>query len=989
MKYFFFSISVFLFQNIFSQQYNFKQYSVGDGLAQSQVYALLEDHDGYIWMGTQGGGISKFDGQDFINYSTKDGISNNYIHSLAQDDSGIIYIGSQDGLTIFNGTFFAKIKSQKQLKIESIKIDPDEKVWLGTNQGLFFYENDTLTRYSSKNRWVNENIHDIHIDPNGTMWLATDYGVVKIDSEKEYLFSQKEGLRSRLINAIHRDTDDVLWVSTYGEGIYRMKNNKFEAVKEFKNKIVFDFLSVNKTLWLGTLQNGISVYHTLSENYSHFDVASGLPANKIHSLLKDSWGNIWVGTSGSGVACYSGQQFEYYNRDTGLPGRQIYSLEKDNKNNLYLGISDQGLYKYSLDSLIKLKHIDGIDNVKVKALYNDRLNRLWIGTDNKGCYLYENDSLTQVTGLSSDWIKAFAEDKNNNIYVATAGGGINIIHFTDSSNYQVDILTKHNGLNENRITDLIVDSRNRVWFSTVSHGIGVILPDRTIIMFTENDGLISNEVRSLAIDGNQRLWIASPTSGITTMDLLASQLSFSTFPYPNENVIYLLQFDKKGNLWIGTESGLDKLLLNEKVDILEKFHFGKSDGFLGVETCTNSSIMDNEGQLWFGTIDGFCKTKPEDNVINLYPPKLKVNHVNLFYKPLQETKLKHFLSPDGSIQDTLILTYSQNHLTFNFKGIDLVNPENVTYQWKLLGLEDSWAPFSKNSQVSYSNLKPGEYSFQVKSCNKDGACNIIPEIVNFTILAPFWQKLWFKFVFICGVLLLILITSGSIIKNIRKKSREKNQRLQLEKNVLELEQKALRLQMNPHFIFNSLNSIQGLIASNNNKDARLSLSRFSKLMRQTLENSRESFITVEDEISMLKNYLDLEKHTHNNKFDYQIAVSDDAIEELIPPLLIQPFVENAIIHGVVPKEKGGIIKINFSVVKNQILIQVEDNGIGREKSAKKNASLSTYHKSTGLRVTQERINNLGGTDEIQFVDLKDNEGVSLGTLVKIRLPLQD
>ncbi len=976
---------------VVAQQFNFKRYSVSDGLAQSQVYALVEDNDGYIWMGTQGGGLSRFDGKTFQNFTTKNGLSNNYIQALCLDQMGNIIIGTQNGLTVFYGQNFKTFAPANgdDLKIETIVADAKDTLWIGTNKGLFVFQNDSLQKYLPENPMLKQYIYDIAIDNNNTLWLASDVGLIQLKDKHALLHKNPYGFKSNFINRLFIDDQNKLWVATYGDGIFTFSNNSFSHISLDKNYIVFDIISVDDKLWMGTLRNGIVVLNKKNLNASQFTEKSGLPGNQVRALAQDSWGNIWVGLSGSGTACYTGQRFEYYSRDNGLPGRQVYSIEKGKNSTLFLGVSDHGLYKFDQNKQPKFEPIAGLEQVKVKALFRDSRDQLWVGTDSKGAYILQNDSLIKIDGLSVDWIKCFAEDPRGNIYIGTAGGGINLLTPTDSGKYQIDLLTTHDGLLESRIVDLITDSLGRVWFATLSHGIGVILPDKTIVNFTQKDGLKSNDIRSLAIDQQQTLWIGSPSSGITTMDLSANVLSFSPFNYKHNHVIYFLQFDANDNLWIGTEAGLDKIILDKQREEVETYHYSKPDGFLGVETCTNSSLLDANNQLWFGTIDGFCKTLPEEKIANTVPPKLKIEQINLFYKPLQETHLKNYLDAHGQIKDTLILTYQQNHLTFIFKGIDLINPEKVKYQWILKGQEDTWAPFSDARQVSYSNLKPGTYQFAVKSCNKDGACTPKPEVVNFVILAPFWQKLWFKIAGYGGLLLFSLLLVGLRIRNIRKKSKEKNERLMLEKNVLELEQKALRLQMNPHFIFNSLNSIQGLIAANDNKNARLSLTKFSKLMRQTLQNSRESFISIEQEIAVLTNYLDLEKHTHQNKFEYTISADENCLEELIPPLLIQPFVENAIIHGVLPKTDTGLITIDFNRKNNTLIVQIQDNGIGRSKSSEKNKTIRNYHKSTGLVVTRERIENLGQEDGIEFVDLVDADGRAMGTRVIIRLPIQN
>jgi sensor histidine kinase YesM len=304
----------------------------------------------------------------------------------------------------------------------------------------------------------------------------------------------------------------------------------------------------------------------------------------------------------------------------------------------------------------------------------------------------------------------------------------------------------------------------------------------------------------------------------------------------------------------------------------------------------------------------------------------------------------------------------------------------------LKGEEPDWSPLSQRSIATYSNLSPGEYTFLVRSCNGGGHCNESPQQVHLIILAPFWQKSWFLWAMIGAGSLVLFLIFYFRIQTVRRSAQRKNMRLELEKSVVELEQKALRLQMNPHFIFNTLNSIQGLIATKDTKTARLYLSKFSKLMRETLENSRESLISVEEEVSSLSHYLDLEKFSHGDTFEYNINVSEGAEIFMIPPLLVQPFAENAIIHGLLPKNGGGLLDIRFREEGGSLVIEIEDNGVGRISAAANNAQKSSYHKSTGLQVTQERLDliNNNGAGGIEIIDLMKGEK-PLGTLVRLKV----
>jgi LytS/YehU family sensor histidine kinase len=246
-----------------------------------------------------------------------------------------------------------------------------------------------------------------------------------------------------------------------------------------------------------------------------------------------------------------------------------------------------------------------------------------------------------------------------------------------------------------------------------------------------------------------------------------------------------------------------------------------------------------------------------------------------------------------------------------------------------------------------------------------------------------------------------LFTSGvwyffyTRLNKIKEKSRIEKEKLEMEKNIIELEQEASRLQMNPHFIFNALNSIQGFISTNDAFQAKRYLAKFARLMRLILENAREKFIPLRNEIEMLENYLDLERLSKNDKFEYKITVDSAIDPEMIeiPPMMIQPFVENAIIHGIKNKENQGNITIDFTIQGSTLICEVTDNGIGRKKAAEIKAKTNTNHKSTGMLVTQKRLEQLqdlaGMPAGFEITDLKDQQNNPAGTRVIISIPVDN
>lgn len=341
-----------------------------------------------------------------------------------------------------------------------------------------------------------------------------------------------------------------------------------------------------------------------------------------------------------------------------------------------------------------------------------------------------------------------------------------------------------------------------------------------------------------------------------------------------------------------------------------------------------------------------------------------------------------------SSNQTLTLDYDQNYFSFDFVALDFSNPAKNLYAYKLEHFDDEWIyTTSKNRIARYTNVDPGNYTFCVKAANSDGIWNETGIRIPLIIKPPFWKTTWF----IILEILFLALTIIFIIKYREKKIIEKNQ-FQL------LEQKLLRSQMNPHFIFNSLSSIQSFIFENNPIEAGSYLSRFAELIRSILYNSREEFITIEKEIKTLQNYLDLQQLRYNKKFDYILDVDPliqpDVIQ--IPPMLAQPFIENAIEHGIMHLEEQGFISVSFTLMaeKDSVLLLIEDNGIGIKASKKIKSEKPKTHTSLATVIANERIDIFNkGQKKKQFImeidDIKDTDGKVKGTKVKFLIPYRE
>ena len=1024
-------------QILSGQQFNFQNYSVNEGLAQSQVYAMIEDRYGYIWLGTQGGGVCRFDGKNFTQYSTRHGLVNNYVESLFEDKDGNIWIGTQKGFSKFDGQAFQNYHLPKNDFITAISQEPLGKIWIGTSNGTYQFDGEKFTDYHLPSSRVN----CFFYDNKDNLWIGTDEsGTYQIRDEKVLKnFKLADGLSANNIKNIYQDDQNNIYFGIFNGGINVYNGSYFSYFRIDEglasNLVTNMFADDEGQIWISSQDKGVTIWNPKENTFSYLNESDGLANNHVRNILKDHWGNYWIGTSGGGVSKYSGQQFIHFNTSNGLLGNQVYALAKDTVGHFWLSSSTRGISYFDRKEFTHYGADEGFADVKCKSIFVDDASRVWIGTEGMGLALYTQDTFrffTHDDGLSGNFIRDIIQDNQGKIWVATAGDGITQIEISrekfslspllngsiDSSFQSQQIHYRDNlkfriyrkgklGLKSRKITDLHVDKKGRVWFATRDNGIGFFKDDESIFTISNKDGLLDNHVRSLTEDTDGNLWIGMASKGICKLKLYRNSFTienYNSFSYIDDrqignvltsNNVYLLQLDADQNLWVGSEVGLDKISFDKVRNINKIKHFGKSEGFIGIETCQNSSLRDSMKNLWFGTMNGLTKYNPNSATNNPIPPIVKISAVNLNYEPLFQTEFKKWANPRGGILPGLELPYDQNDLEFEFQGINLSNPEKVLYQWKLEGASDDWTPRRSKNTADFNNLPPNKYTFFLRAFNEDGIANKTPFQMSFTILPPFWQTWWFRLVSILLSIFLIGYFTRVRINQIRRKAAREKEKLEMEKHLLSLEQKALQLQMNPHFIFNALNSIQSLISQKDEKTARYQLAKFSKLMRSILENSRSQVISLEDEIQTLQNYLAIEKSSRGNTFDFEVTtlLEMDTEELMIPPMMLQPFVENAIIHGVAHLTENGKINIHFLQKNNLLECSIEDNGIGRAAAKEIKSQIEHQHKSAALEVTQERLDiltkDLRGLKSLEIIDLKNESGDASGTKVVVRLPVEE
>jgi len=983
-------IAMCLGQALHAQQFHFKKFGLADGIPQSQVYDILNDSRGFLWLGSRGGGISRYDGKSFKNYQTSHGLINNFVNCLYEDSHRDLWIGTQTGASKFDGLRFTSFPFSKkgEIRVFSI-IEIDDKMLFGTSQGTFLLEGDSVRSLPIGHEQIsNFYVHAFWVSKDH-LYVGTNRGLFKLDRHELDLvkhFTKSNGLPDNYIQTIASISDSSCWIGTYGRGLRLFQNDKIikPSFSLPAGLIIYDLMVADKNvLWVASQKNGAFQIEIPSGRITNYTERKGLSNNHVRCITTDRWGSVWLGTSGGGLNQFTGQLFSNYTKSDGLSDNYIYSIGQDIDGSIWVGNGNKGVSR--LDSLGAQNFSDSIwHNTKVKAMAQSTDSSWWFGTEGQGILHKINEEVTSIStknGLCGDYVKDIEIASNGHVFVATLDGGISEIEIVKGglkfSNYRY--LTE---LPSNRIFCLHVDARGRCWFGTENKGLGYI--EKGVVHMTINDQDIKYQaIRAIRTSGNGQIWMAT-SSGLFSYNIADEKLLERGGGVLRSSNLYLLEFDLNGKLYVGHERGLDVLIMNEAGEIIDAEFYGASDGFEGIETCQNSVIRDMDGFLWFGTVNGLSRYNPNRSETPMRPPSIWLENIDLFYEKMQAGTYGYMPVNWDSSSGIPTFPYDKNHFGFSLSGIHLTQSPQIQYQWRLEGYDEKWAPVTDKSDATYSNLPPGTYTFNYRAMTSQEHMSSV-KTWPFIIEAPYWQLWWFKSalgIVIASILLL------SILLYLRRLKKQRQQ-LQFEKDLIELEQKALRLQMNPHFLFNALNSIQSLVAQDNTKEARNYLQKFAKLMRLTLQNSRLERIKLIDEINTLENYLSLEKLTRQPSFSFEIKCAEGTEPEeiSIPPMMLQPFVENAIKHGVADMGEKGKIEITFELRDNWLHTRIRDNGIGREAAAEKQRSKSKSHESAAIQVITDRLQLLNKEltgNSVVMEDIRSNSKV-VGTLVEIVL----
>jgi len=1004
------------------------------GLSQNTIYCVMQDRQGYMWFGTWDG-LNKYDGYKFTIYNNQNGLSNTTINAILEAKDGRIWVGTEYGLNCLNretgriSVFLHNPADSASLSdnwINYLYQDRPGRILVCTPTGLNVMDTHTgkVVQYRSSlagaRATPSNNMNFICQDSKSNYWVGSDFGVVSYDpvSGENIRYLNRPGdtasLSSNFVNYIFEDFDHHIWVGTDGglnllndnDGTFkRFIHNPVDPFSISHNHITKIYEDLERNFWVTTDGGGVNMLNKETGEFlrvmNNPRDNKSLGNNRVYDICEDNVGNLWFGTfiGASKIKKYT-TDFELYvmdpNNSNSVRDNFIWSFLEVEPDIFWIG-TDEGISVYNmvLNEFSRLEDINpsisSLSSSRIRSLLKDHLGNIWIGTFNSGLNYFNpaSGSLLNFSPSSQEqnsicdlYIQSLFEDSRKMIWVGT-NNGLNIINPKTLS-----IKTyKHDPRQPTSIPDNVVecifeDSDSNIWLVTMN-GLCEYNQDEDSFTTFRNHVRDDKDYRpekyfSVFEDSDRNFWIGSRGSGLDKFN--KSTHVFNTYTIedglPN-NVVYGVVEDEQGFLWMSTNWGISRFDKATQTFM----NFDVTDGLQSNEFNANAILKSQSGKLFFGGMKGFNAFYPSNIKNNLAIPKIVITA----FKKFNQKQPGEIL--DG---DTIELSYNDNFFSFEFAALDYTNPSKNHYAYMLENYNKDWTFVPANRHFAdYTKVSPGTYSFRVIGSNNNNVWN--EDGVTLTIIiSPPWYQTWY---FRIGATLLLFFLIWTFIylrvRQIRKKHKMEKKVLQIEKQLFDIQQKALRLQMNPHFIFNSLNSIQSYVLT---KDVDLAvnyLGRFSQLMRLILSNSRESVVSLADELKAVQHYLEIEKLRFEEKFTYNILVDPEIDAEFtgVPPMILQPYIENAIIHGLVHKLTPGQIAIRFQQKGSWLLCSIEDNGVGRSKAAEIKRQSGLNSKSRGMMITKERLEILSKKSDEKFsvkvIDLKDENGEPAGTRVEL------
>lgn len=1020
----------------------FDIFTVEDGLCSNAANTLLLDSRGYLWIATDDG-LNRYDGHQFRQYQNspedQNSLSDNTVLDIIEDSRGDIWVLTlQKGLCrlqVAQDKFTAYCDTSVMTRLgyprQEMGIDKYDRIWLNYPLAYFDTKTEQFIKISDKNAQgfgeghngdffavlvegkgisslakldyaidtfqvliidslgTISSTNDIKAGPDGGLWIGTQNGSLSkyLPGSNTFIDYGRSVTRSTIKNLFPSPDGQQLWAATWGglvrfapgsheqDSIIRYRPNETDPRSLPVGQALDVLIDRQSNLWVATLGGGLCKYAPSRNQFEHFTHHPGdstsLADKNVECIFEDSKGRVWIGTKGglNLMGRDKGTFQVFRNRSwTKCSPDMVSAISEDTATGLlYIGFWGDGIRAFNPET--GQFTVPQATNINMEAFFEKKpcpgfiRNFTWT-KDGALCAASWGDAL-QLYKPSEQTLQFFIPDT----IPPTLRSNLLSFAYTDQDGLLWIGNTEGKGL------------QSLDWKKGEAHSIYEPVAKRRtpfsgtftdyLPAFSDSTQLASGTINYIFEDSKKRFWLGTP-KGLHLLNRATGQARRYGLQhgFPNETINSIIE-DDNGRLWVTTNKGLCQFDPGQE-RVVKDFE-AKGGQF------SMACFKNKRGELFFGGSDGFNIFHPDSLKFNRQPPQMS-------FTQLTVNGISQTITLSG--QD---FTYDMKNFTFEFSALDFSEPDNNLYRYNLEGYDPKWTePSSKNFAV-YTNLPPGKYIMRVKGCNSDNIWNEAGIQMPFRIQKPWWSSWWFRMFAIS-----ILAGGGWFfwqrrIKKIRHKQEDQ------EKLIKYLQVQTLQAQMNPHFLFNVLASLQNLILISDTQKADYYLVNLSRLIRSYLYSSlksdyskgysSENEISLAEELELIQMFIEFEKLQYQDKFEYHIEYGDAGIvpENLtLPPMLLQPYVENAIKHGIMYKEgKGNLwIQVNYNQEFEGFTITIKDDGVGMQRAKALQNKSVRRHKSKGRELAQKRIEVL---QELGYPIVVHTDSSESGTTVTIKI----
>ncbi|MBK5277624.1 MAG: hypothetical protein JJE09_02055 [Bacteroidia bacterium] len=717
-----------IIQPIMAQQFTLRQYTVVDGLPQSQVNVILEDSNGYLWIGTQGGGLARFDGREFKVYTTRDGLLGNVINYLKLDSKQNLWIVHPRGITLFDGTNFTKFQPPvPPYTVRRVRrvFEFKDTIFLVNNHGrlgkifkdsVYYWDNRVLK---------DKTILYTHLMPNKDICFYLNDSSFQIRSKNdEFTFSHK-GKFNQVLSLFNYRNE--VWANT-DQGYFSIDftSRKIDQRQiNIKNHII-QFDSAHNFFWTNS---GKNLFREYDQNELHV-IDTVLKDVEITQIFADAEGNTWFGSSGNGLFKYFMQDF-----DRSVSGLRtgVTAIEKDKDGVSWIGSINRGLWKIDKGKITTFNTNSSSDN-DIHSIKMSNDGAVWVASSSGlGRYDKVKDKFkwfTREDGIASSNISCLELDDRGLIWYGTVGGGVGYFNGTSFKSF-----TPEAGLNGRNAASIKYFPRNKTIYTGSEFGLNSIKDDSvSTISLPEFSNTV---IQSINVYKNTWLLIGSGGAGVMLFDPASRtrRLIDSNVGLPSDFINFVAS-DTEDQIWIGTEKGITRLRLDDELNIVENLSFGFDNGLAGVETNQNAVYLGDK--KYFGLVDGIyqynnLRSKDGESF------DLHLTAVEIFYDQQRSREFSNNTQGFFKIPIRPILPSTNNHITFRFNRVDKRYPKSVQFKYFLENYDKAWSQSSSIEHATYGNLPPGRYIFKALATDSQGSWEGTPLEYAFVIKAPFYQ----------------------------------------------------------------------------------------------------------------------------------------------------------------------------------------------------------------------------------------------------------